>query len=235
MIRDELKNREERGIFEEFAASAGLQITPGSVTQPDPPDILCEVAGIGRVAFELVQLDGREELLRMSDFMDSGHLWAEMTRDLDSEVRKRHSNAQINVCFQAGADQRVRRKLFSQMVSRLHSLPAIFSGKLFEANPSGLESAQIRRFEIDSGPSIREVSASGPVSVDLTRIDAKVAYYKEGWGVRAELLAYSRWGMPFSDQRTGAEEYLAGRFPAGVFSRAWIFELTSRRVVARAP
>jgi hypothetical protein len=28
---------------------------------------------------------------------------------------------------------------------------------------------------------------------------------------------------------------LAGRFPAGVFSRAWIFELTSRRVVVRAP
>jgi len=235
MVRDRSKSREERGIFEEFAAAAGLQIAPESVTHPDPPDILCEVAGIGRVAFELVQLDGREELSRMSDLRDSGHLWADVTRDLDSEVRQRHSNVQINVCFQAGADQRMRRKIFSQMVARLNSLPAIFSGDLFEENPSGLELAQVRRFDIDSGPSIREVSASGPVGVDLTRIDTKVAHYKEGWGVRAELLAYSRWGMPFSDQHTGVEEYLAGRFPAGVFSRAWIFELTSRRVVARAP
>jgi hypothetical protein len=235
MVRDRPKSREERGIFEEFAAAAGLQIAPGSVIQPDPPDILCEVAGIGRVAFELVQLDGREELSRMSDFRHSGHLWADVTRNLDSDVRQRHSNVQINVCFQAGADQRMRRKIFSQMVARLNSLPAIFTGDLFEENPSGLASAQIRRFNIDSGPSIREVSASGPVGVDLSRIEAKVAHYKEGWGVRAELLAYSRWGMPFSDQNTGVEEYLAGRFPVGVFSRAWIFELTSRRVVARAP
>jgi hypothetical protein len=235
MVRDQSKSREERGIFEEFAAAAGFQIVPESVTQPDPPDILCEVTGIGRVAFELVQLDGREELSRMSDFRDSGHLWAEISRDLGSDVRQRHSNVQINVCFQTGAGQRMRRKIFSQMVARLNSLPASFSGDLFEENPSGLESAQIRRFNIDSGPSIREVSASGPVGVDLTRIDAKVSHYKEGWGVRAELLAYSRWGMPFSDQHTGAEEYLAGRFPAGIFSRAWIFELTSRRILARAP
>jgi len=235
MSPDDLKRREERGIFEEFAASASLRVVPGSITQPDPPDILCQIEEIGPVAFELVQLDGRQELSRMSDFMDSGHLWAEITRNLEPEVRGRHSNVQIDVCFQSGSDQRMRRKIFSQMVARLKGLPAGFTGELFEANPAGLDLAQLRRFEISDGPSIREVSASGPVGIDLTRIDTEVAKYKEGWGVRAELLAYSRWGMPFSDQNTGAEEYLADRFPAGVFSRVWIFELTSRRIVARAP
>jgi Transposase domain (DUF772) len=65
--------------------------------------------------------------------------------------------------------------------------------------------------------------------------DAKVKQYKDGWGTRAELLAYSRWGLPFSDQETGAEEYLIARMPGGIFSRGWIYELTARRIVARAP
>jgi len=41
--------------------------------------------------------------------------------------------------------------------------------------------------------------------------------------------------MPFSDQMHRAPEYLAARFPAGIFARGWIYEVTSHRVVARAP
>ena len=62
------KQELERGIFEEFARSAGLKIVQGMVSQPDPPDVLCEVEGLGPVAFELVQLDSRDELSRMNDF-----------------------------------------------------------------------------------------------------------------------------------------------------------------------
>jgi hypothetical protein len=72
------------------------------------------------------------------------------------------------------------------------------------------------------------------VGVDLSRIDDKIAKYPTGWGVRAELLAYARWGMPFSDQMHRAPEFLAGRFPAGIFTRGWIYEVTSRRIVACA-
>jgi len=49
------------------------------------------------------------------------------------------------------------------------------------------------------------------------------------------LLAYSRWGMPFSDQMHNAGSYLAARMPGGIFARGWVFELTSRTVVARVP
>jgi hypothetical protein len=80
-----------------------------------------------------------------------------------------------------------------------------------------------------------EEAKDAPIGIDLSRIDAKIAKYKEGWCVRAELLAFARWGMPFSDQQHRAPEYLAKRLPAGIFQRGWIFEAASQIVVARAP
>jgi hypothetical protein len=94
------------------------------------------------------------------------------------------------------------------------------------------------------GPLIFEVSAyavtfdpsqCGPTAIHLNRIDRKIGQYPDGWGVRAELLAFARWGMPFTDQMHEAPQFLASRFPNGVFARGWIYEVTSRDVVACAP
>lgn len=227
------KQELERGIFEEFARAAGLSVVQGTISQPDPPDILCEVEGLGRVAFELVQLDSRGELSRMNDFQGAHALWAEALEGMQPAIRARYMNAQIDVVFGAGAIQRVRREIFAKITDRLGALPSDFVGQIFDKDsPALLESADLRRFELNDGPIINEVSARGPAPVDLTRIDGKIGHYADRWGTRAELLAYSRWGMPFSDQNTGAEDYLRTRFPSGIFSRGWIFELTSGRIVA---
>ncbi len=227
------KRELERGIFEEFARSAELKVVKSTISQADPPDILCEVAGLGRVAFKLVQLDSPAELSRMSDFQGVRVLWAGAVEGMQPAIRARHVNAQIDVIFRPGAIQRVRREIFAKIVDRLGALPPDFVGQVFDEDPPALlESANLRRFDLNDGPIINEVSASGPAPIDLTRIDGKIAHYADGWGTRAELLAYSRWGMPFSDQTTGAEDYLRTRFPSGIFMRGWIFELTSRRIVA---
>jgi len=195
--------------------------------------MLCEVEGLGRVAFELVQLDGRDELSRMNDFQGVRALWAAALDGMQPTIRARHMNAQIDVIFRPGAIQRVRREIFVKIVDRLGALPSDFVGQIFDHDPPTLlESADLRRFDINAGPAINEVSAGAPAPVDLNRIDRKIAHYADGWGTRAELLAYSRWGMPFSDHDTGAEDYLRTRFPGGIFSRGWIYELTSRRIVA---
>ncbi len=124
----------------------------------------------------------------------------------------------------------------AQLADRLQTLPPGFTGRLFDDRPpEGLESANLRRFDFVDGPRINEVSGARGATVELQRIDAKILRYSEAWGARAELLAYARWGMPFSDRETGAENYLQGRFPAGIFSRAWIYELTSRLIIARCP
>jgi len=33
----------------------------------------------------------------------------------------------------------------------------------------------------------------------LSGTNVRRVHYADGWGVPAELLAYARWGMPFSD------------------------------------
>jgi hypothetical protein len=156
-----------------------------------------------------------------------------------------HRGAQINVEFQLKANQTERRAALEQIAFALSKLPEGAEGALFETLPPGLISAELKHFPMNDGPLIFEVSGFqvsapeepgyGPVGIHLSRIDDKIAHYRDGWGVRAELLAYPRWGMPFSDQMHRASEYLAGRFPGGIFTRGWIYELNSHYIVACAP
>jgi hypothetical protein len=59
---------DERSIFERFCAAASLEVTPGSVVQPEPPapDLQAEIVGAGTVAFELVRLNDDDHLMRFS-------------------------------------------------------------------------------------------------------------------------------------------------------------------------
>lgn len=239
------KALEERGIFESFAKTAGLVVSRETITQPDPPDILCEIEGLGRVGFELVQLDDQAELQRMKYLGRGPKFWEDALQEIPHEVVEHHRSAQINVVFGAKANQAQRRGALKLIADVLRKLPAGTEGALLEKMPAGLESAEVRCFRsITHGPLMREISGfkvefepgrSAPLGIDLERIQKKIDHYAEGWGMRAELLAYARWGMPFSDQMHEAPRFLAERFPGGIFQRCWIYELTSRQIVARAP
>ncbi|MGC2461410.1 MAG: hypothetical protein WA446_10645 [Steroidobacteraceae bacterium] len=238
------KNALERAIFERFAPDADLVVRADSISQPDPPDILCEIEGLGRVAFELVQLDDAQELARMGYLHRAGEFWSAATESLTAEVLERHRGAQINISFHTGADQKQRRAALQLTAAKLSTLQEGSEGALFDKLPAGVEWAEVRHFPICDGPLIFEVSGfavtaheagPAPSGISLGRIDDKITYYDEGWGVRAELLAYARWGMPFSDQMHDAGRYLATRLPAGIFARAWIYEVNSHEIVARAP
>jgi hypothetical protein len=235
----------ERAIFERFARDAHLVVRADSITQPDPPDILCAVEGLGQVAFELVQLDNAEELQRMGYLHRAPEFWSDAVQALGAEALERHRGAQINVEFHPKANQTQRRAALEQIAFALSKLPEDAEGTLFETLPRGLTSAELKHFPMTDGPLIFEVSGfqvsapeepgDGPVGIHLSRIDDKIAHYREGWGVRTELLAYARWGMPFSDQMHRAPEFLAARFPGGIFARGWIYELTSHDIVACVP
>ena len=239
------KALEERGIFECFAQAAGLVVHPESITQPDPPDILCQIEGLGQVGFELVQLDDQGELQRMKYLGRGPEFWEEALREIPHDVVERHRAAQINVVFDAGANQARRRDALRLIVATLRKTPERTEGTLLPEMPEGLESAELRCFHsITHGPLMREVSGFAvkfepgriaPVGIDLERIQSKIDRYKDGWGMPAELLAYARWGMPFTDQMHDAPRFLTSRFPGGIFRRGWIYEVTTRRIVACAP
>lgn len=224
------KATEELGIFDRFAQDAGLVVCPHSIAQPDPPDILCEIEGLDRVAFELVQIDIADELQRMGYLLRAREFWSDATKALEPEVMARHRGAQINVEFDPQANQSRRRGALRDFAAALCHLPEGHEGPIANL-PAGVVSAELRHFDMTNGPRINEVSGYAveyeprpfaPMGIDLSRIDDKIDKYPAGWGVRAELLAYARWGMPFSDQMHRAPEFLAARFPAGIFARGWI-------------
>src|ERR1700728_4379343 len=90
----------EIGVFRRFAASAGLTVE-GEIEQPNPPDILCSVQGLGRVAFELVRLDDTDELQRMGYFQRTNEFWKGAMQQAAPGALASHSAAQINVFFEA--------------------------------------------------------------------------------------------------------------------------------------
>ena len=239
------KELEERGIFECFARAAGLVVRPDSITQPDPPDIRCEIAGVGEVGFELVQLDDAGELQRMKYLGRGPEFWEDALRKIPHDVVERHRAAQINVVFDGKANQTQRRAALKLIGDALRDVREGFEGEFLTKMPEGLESAELRSFQsITHGPLMREVSGFtvrfepgrvAPVGIDLARIQSKIDHYADGWSIPAELLAYARWGMPFSDQMHEVPQFLASRFPGGIFRRGWIYEVTSRRVIACAP
>jgi hypothetical protein len=239
------KHDEELGIFESFARVAGLRVPRESISQPDPPDILCEIKDLGQVGFELVQLDAPLELQRMKYLGRGPEFWEDALKEAPPDVVARHHAAQINVAFNATANQSRRREALKLIADALGKMPKGTEGRIFSKMPEGLESAEVKCFHsVTHGPLMREVSGFSvrfepgrvaPVGIDLERIEDKLRHYAKGWGMRAELLAYARWGMPFTDQAHEAPAFLASRFPGGIFERGWIYELTSRRIVARAP
>jgi hypothetical protein len=242
-MSESVKATEERGIFERFAQDAKLVVRPQSIIQPDSPDIRCEIEGLGRVEFELVQLDAQGELQRMRYFLRVREFWSDAIKALKPEVLQRHRGAQINVQFHPTANQGQRRGALRAFVAALSDLPEGAQGPMPNL-PAGVVSAELKHSHIDTGPEINERSvnqvnfesaAFAPVGIDLSRIDDKIAKYSAGWGARAELLAYARWGMPFTDQMHKAPGYLAERFPAGIFARGWIYELNSHSIVACTP
>lgn len=90
------KALEERGIFGCFAQAAGLVIRPESITQPDPPDILCEIEGLGQVGFELVQLDDQGELQRMKYLGRGPEFWEEALHEIPRDVVERRPRGSID-------------------------------------------------------------------------------------------------------------------------------------------
>jgi len=92
-------------------------------------------------------------------------------------------------------DKRVCRTMLAQLAARLANLQDGMEGAVFPELPIGLVSATLKRFDIDDGPRINELSASGASGFDLRRIDEKITRYSEGWG------GLARSGMPRKSMR----------------------------------
>jgi hypothetical protein len=241
MSQRDVKRATERGIFELFARRAELDVVPGSIAQPDPPDILCDIVGLGRVAFELTQVDDAAALTRMALLGRTDELWALTLAGLEpgtlARLRAAHSDSQVALEYIEPSTTGERREAMRAVAMQLAELPAEFEGLVYDWRrraPSGLRRVEVIRCGIGHGPISFGVSPGGIEAIQLPRIDAKLAR-DYGADVRIELLAYVRWGDPASLDERDFAGYLAERTGGSHFARVWLFETTFGKVIAHAP
>jgi hypothetical protein len=86
------QSEHEIGVFRRFAKVSALPIIPESIEQPPrpEPDILCEIIGQGRVAFELTRIDDKEYWHKSIGMQKrSKQFEAEMAKDPATKERYR--------------------------------------------------------------------------------------------------------------------------------------------------
>jgi hypothetical protein len=92
------KKRHELSVFRRFAKVSALPIIPESIEQPPEPepDILCEISGEGRVAFELTRIDD-EAFRRMLVQMLERQRQFKAAMAKDPETTERYRDADIAI------------------------------------------------------------------------------------------------------------------------------------------
>jgi hypothetical protein len=125
----------ERGIFERFAKAAGLDVVDGSITQPDPPDIVCEIVGLGAVGFELTAVDDTAALTRMALNSRTAEFWAQALASLDPSTRARlrasHSDVQVALEYAEPGHKGERRTAMRAVLERLAEQAGHYVGPLY--------------------------------------------------------------------------------------------------------
>jgi hypothetical protein len=130
------KRRHGRATFEAFCAAAELLLVRGTIEPPEPPaaDLIVELQGSGRVAFELVRLNDPDHLARfrlmqqMPRFLDRA--FAALPPAPHAALADKYSEAHITLDFHGAASLGLRRKALAFIWDILEATPAGHRGKI---------------------------------------------------------------------------------------------------------
>jgi hypothetical protein len=223
-MKVEPKAQRERRIFEWFAKAAELQVL-GGIEQPDPPDIVVEVAGQGRVAFELVCVDARSaffqnEKFRKTDTAMECGLTAlpEAKREV---LTRNFADAEINVQL---ADEVPWKAVSLQPLwDILEMLPPGFEGEA-RCPPAVAQFLWIYRHTSHVGPTFSTIGGGWVPNINLAAIENKLAKKYETTAP-LELLAYSQLHDIAHRADFGAVRTLAcAQLRGSSFRRLWLFD-----------
>jgi hypothetical protein len=230
----------ERRIFAEFCAASGL--APDSITQPDPPDIIAELDGHGRVAFELVRVNHADEILSMNLMVESTYFLAEQFTQRPAPQHARlsamYADAHVLLQFSPTANPGQRKQALPFVWTLLESRAAGAKGYLFKSStwlatcvPSHLDMVYVSRFPgLTGGPQFNTQSANYVYPIQIARVIDKL-WKPYRCAEPLELVAYADRGE-FSLVRDLPElgEAVRSQLPGSAFRRVWAFEEMQRRV-----
>lgn len=231
----------ERAIFLQFAKLNGLIVDEATLRAGNAdlqePDVICDVAGLGAVGFELRRI-------AESHFMEAGaqpikfasmlrKQFAALPANRFSELSQKYADADIGVAFAfehgGGAIQQALPRVFEL----LESLPAGFSGQ-HDVDRFGREQT-LKWVTIARSPVLKRpvfyVVPDGTWMSDATvdAIKAKIRKTYSALPTRRELLVYFDEQPPMLDEvrLPATDAYLASLQSLGPFVRLWIVNFWS--------
>jgi hypothetical protein len=236
---DAKQRHEELTAFTLFAKLVEWDIQRGSIRQ-DIPDIACRLSNGAARELELVSLDAKHTLRRLSNFEDTQPVWDWAISRLPGETRRflreRLDDASLGIHFVQEPDRRQMRVLFPEILERLLQLPPKQVGPIFPLDgkhKSVAWSKLTRGKSLRGGPHIVAVSGGRPQMTAWSRIKDKLQGKKYGFRDGVELLAYSRYDtlLPSVDDIVPAND-IKSWLQGTPFSRVWILDSFMRTVEA---
>jgi hypothetical protein len=232
------KQERERRIFEELAQLAGLQVAPDSISQPDPPDIVCEIVAHGPLAVELVAIDAPETRSRLDNMSTTDEAWSRALTAWPTKSQARLLGETVDVFFsvvfsnKAGARDRTKalraiQEFLLQHPGHTGVVPPEVVGRHL-----GVTSATIHRGHVTRGPKFSHFSTGPWLPPQVSKVAEKLRPGRyERSDIPMELFAYAIHDEP--DLSVGSLEQLQNviveRLPGSVFRRARVFDLGLRR------
>jgi hypothetical protein len=234
-----LKLKHERSIFVRFCAAAGFQIVRGTLRQPDPPapDVIVELNGAGRIAFELVRLDDSEELMGYNLLQQAIPLIDEEFDALPIETRsvlvKCFANAEITIEFRHTATVVERRRALPLLWNALLKLADRANGQLAlhgQAEKKVITFLFVARAELKARPRFISSALGYPLPIRVERVTAKLKR-KYDCCEPLELLAYQEIGqLSYRRDEESLRVAIDRHIQLSQFRRVWIYEERLRRV-----
>jgi len=238
------KKEFEQRVFEVLAPLAGLQIVRGTISQPDPPDIVCDIVGRGRIGFELVSIDAEETRVRLDNMLATDEAWerALATWPPDSQpiVARETQDIFFVITFSNDAGLRDRTRALRRIQEFLVTHPGHEGVLPPEATgrDSKIRAAIAHRRPAINGPKFSHFSVGSWLPPQVAKIEEKLrpGRYCET-DIPMELFAYAVHDEP--DLQLGSLEQLQDAItkmlPGSAFRRAYIFDFGFRKLLYKYP
>jgi hypothetical protein len=225
----------EISIFSRFAAVSGLSIGEASIEKrpPPEPDILCNIEGVGDVAFELVELIDRDLAKREYGQLHLKSIFEQSFEacgpDTKSVLAATIGNALVHVTF-ADVGFRQKKLAVADVLNLLATVNADFAGEIRPDSLPAVESIRVARVR-SIGPFFDVDAVGFFAEPTVERFRAKWFKHYET-PHRRELLAYFELQPELPKQlwHPKLELFVQQNWPSSPFERVWVYDCATRRI-----
>lgn len=231
------KQQSEREIFEALIPLIGMDVVPGSISQPDPPDIRCEIVDRGLIGVELVAIDAPETRTRLDNMQVIDDAWVRALTSLpaNDQVRIVAEAADVffSIVFDNRAGSRARTKALCALQTFLLSHPGHTGAIPLSSigRPSGLQSVIVHRSQVTHGPKFSKFSSGGWLPPQISKVEEKLRPGRYQSDIPMELFVYAIHDEP--DGAVGSleelQDVIVKHLPTSEFQRAHVFHLGFQR------